>query len=78
VGIGFFAPMDTPVTAFVIAVMIAWLVANPESMAARLLSWLAPVVIGILSCMAALLHIDSSPLYNRAYPVSTSLICTTG
>ena len=45
------------------------------------------------SCMPTLLHIDSSPLYNRsvscelaatfvtqwkAYPISTSLICTTG
>jgi len=45
------------------------------------------------SCIPTLLHIDSSPLYNRsvscelaatfvtqwkAYPISTSLICTTG
>ncbi len=49
VGIGFLAPLDTPVTAFIIALVIAWLVANPESRAARILSWRAAVIIGILS-----------------------------
>jgi peptidoglycan/LPS O-acetylase OafA/YrhL len=42
-------PFDTAVTAFGMATMIAWLVANPNSAAGRLLSHPAPVFVGILS-----------------------------
>jgi peptidoglycan/LPS O-acetylase OafA/YrhL len=42
-------PFDTAVTAFGLATMIAWLVANPGSAAGRLLSHPAPVQMGILS-----------------------------
>lgn len=45
----FLAPLDTPVTAFVLAAAIAWLAANPESFAVRLLSQRGVVIVGILS-----------------------------
>jgi peptidoglycan/LPS O-acetylase OafA/YrhL len=48
IGTSFLAPMDTPVVAFVVAAVIAWLMANPESIAVRLLSRVV-VIIGILS-----------------------------
>jgi peptidoglycan/LPS O-acetylase OafA/YrhL len=47
--IGFLAPVDTPVTALVLATLIAWLVANPHSLASRFLSQRAIVLIGTLS-----------------------------
>ena len=45
----FLLPFDTAVTAFAMATMIAWLVANPDSAAGRLLSHPAPVLVGVLS-----------------------------
>lgn len=49
IGISFLAPVDTAGTAFMLALIIAWLVANPESRAARILSRRAAVILGILS-----------------------------
>jgi peptidoglycan/LPS O-acetylase OafA/YrhL len=48
-GSAFLAPLDTVVTAVLLAAVIAWLVANPESAPSRLLSHRMPVMIGILS-----------------------------
>jgi peptidoglycan/LPS O-acetylase OafA/YrhL len=48
-GNAFLAPLDTAVTAVLLAAVIAWLVANPESVPSRLLSRRTPVMIGILS-----------------------------
>jgi peptidoglycan/LPS O-acetylase OafA/YrhL len=42
-------PVDTVMTAIILATMIAWLLANPGNQVSRLLSHAAPVRIGILS-----------------------------
>lgn len=49
IGTTFLLPIDTAVTAFGMATIIAWLVANPGSAPGRLLSHPAPVFVGILS-----------------------------
>jgi peptidoglycan/LPS O-acetylase OafA/YrhL len=49
VGIPLLRPVDTAVTAFLLAISIGWLVGNPGSAASRLLSSAPLVTIGLLS-----------------------------
>jgi peptidoglycan/LPS O-acetylase OafA/YrhL len=49
IGVSYLAPLDTAVTAFIVAMSIGWLVANPGCRAARVLAWRAAVVAGVLS-----------------------------